>query len=325
MKILITGASGFIGTNLISFLIKENIEVVNLDVNKPNVASHNRYWKQCDILNSTLLKEEFINFAPTHVIHLAARTDTLSNDINDYKSNTDGTFNVVEAIKSAATVERVIIISTQFVNQYHGIPKHDEDYAPHTVYGESKVITEQLTRKANLNCTWTIVRPTNIWGPWHPRYAKEFWLVLKKGRYIHPVSKKQVIRSYGYVGNVVHQIIQILKSKKETVDKQVFYLGDFPVDIYLWANGFSLALTGKNVKKVPGNFVRMIAYCGDIFKFFGFSFPITSSRYKSMTTSNDAPMEKTFTQFDKPLYSLQEGIDETVKWLVSQDKDFWSA
>lgn len=323
MKVLITGGSGFIGTNLISKLVKENIEFINIDIKKPNIREHDIYWKQCDILNKEKLKEIFISFSPTHVIHLAARTDVLSNKLDDYKANTTGTANILDAIKITSSIDRVIITSTQFVNQYHGVPKHDEDYAPHTVYGESKVITEQLTRKAGMQCTWTIIRPTNIWGPWHPRYAKEFWLVLKKGRYVHPLTKKPVIRSYGYVGNIVHQIMKILKSPKEKVNKTIFYVGDQPIPLYEWVNGFSVGLTGKNVKTVPSLFVRCIAYCGDILKTAGINFPITSSRYKSMTTNNDAPMTKTFQELGNPPYTLSEGINQTIKWLISQDKKFW--
>lgn len=70
----------------------------------------------------------------------------------------------LDVIKATPSVERVIITSSQFVCGPGYIPKHDEDFAPVTVYGQSKVLTEQLTRQAGLRCVWTIVRPTNIWG-----------------------------------------------------------------------------------------------------------------------------------------------------------------
>src|SRR5262249_46087447 len=151
------------------------------------------------------------------VVHLAAYTETKpGNVIEDYAPNIEGTANVLYAIKAVRSVERVIMTSTQFVHQRNGLPTHDEDFAPHTIYGESKVIAENLTRQANLACCWTIIRPTNIWGPRHPRYPKEFWRVLKEGRYIHP-GKQVVIRSYGFVGNVVDQIIKILQKETSIV------------------------------------------------------------------------------------------------------------
>jgi len=232
-------------------------------------------------------------FQPNYVVHLAARADVDGKKLDDYLVNTEGTYNVLSAIKHVSSVKRVVITSTQFVNHYNGTPKNDEDFAPHTVYGESKVITEKLTREANLKCCWTIIRPTNIWGPWHWRYPYEFWKVIADGKYLHPKVKK-VTRSYGYVGNIVWQIQQILVLEEDKVNKQVFYVGDKPIDILEWVNGFSRQQIGKDVRLVLPLFVKGLAVFGDILKIVGITFPITSSRYKSMTTSNIAPMDKTF-------------------------------
>jgi GlcNAc-P-P-Und epimerase len=324
-RILITGGSGFIGSYLIDVLSKEAaLEILNIDIAEPVEESHKRYWSETSILDKEKFIAVFNEFQPEQVIHLAARTDTEpENVLDDYKVNTEGTANVLEAIKKCNYVQRTIITSTQFVNQYQGMPAHDQDYAPHTVYGESKVITENLTRDAKLTCCWTIIRPTNIWGPRHPRYSKEFWYVLKKGGYFHP-GKKPVIRSYGYVGNVADQIIRLLDIDCDKINGQVFYVGDEPVNLYDWANGFSLALNKKSVRVVPRIIVKGLAFSGDILKFLNIKFPITSSRYKSMTNSNTAPMQRTFQLLGSPKYSLQEGIDETIEWLREQDQ-FWKS
>lgn len=322
-RILITGGSGFIGSYLIDVLLQyKTFKLLNVDITEPTEKEHTPYWHRLDILEKEKLIAVFNEFKPMYVVHLAARTDTEpENVLEDYKTNTIGTANVLGAIKACGTVERLVITSTQFVHQYQGLPKHDEDFAPHTVYGESKVITEKLTRAAELNCCWTIIRPTNIWGPRHPRYPTEFWRVLKKGKYIHP-GKKPVIRSYGYVGNVADQIIKILTKEKEKIDKQVFYVGDDPVNLYDWANGFSLVLNKRTVRVVPRLMVRALALTGDLLRLFRMKFPITSSRYRSMTNSNTAPMEKTFKVLGYPKYTLNMGIEETVSWLKQQDK-FW--
>lgn len=314
MRYLITGGSGFIGTNLIEELLKLNYEVANVDIKSPNIESHSIFWKNVDILNREDLFAVFKEVMPTHVVHLAARTDTDGTHLDDYLVNTKGTENVLAAINATDSIQRVIITSTQFVNQYNGIPKDDFDFAPHTVYGESKVINEQMTRQANLKCIWTIIRPTNIWGPWHRRYPHEFWRILGTGRYIHPGNKK-VIRSYGYVKNVVFQIMRILEAVPEKVDSKVYYVGDEPIELIAWVNGFSNGQTGKKVRVVPAYLVRSLAFFGDILKIFHIKFPITSSRFKSMTTSNYTSMAKTIETFGLPPYSLEEGINDTVAWL----------
>jgi nucleoside-diphosphate-sugar epimerase len=326
MKILITGGSGFIGTNLVQTLVLSGEHtLLNIDDTKPKNPKHLNYWKNCNLLNEVEVNRIFQDFKPEAVIHLAARTDTdPKNVLDDYKINTTGSSYLINAIKNCATIRKVIFTSTQFVHQYHGFPKNDEDYAPHTVYGESKVIMEKMIRGANLSCTWTIIRPTNIWGPWHLRYPFEFWKVLSKGLYVHP-GRQPVIRSYGYVGNVVAQIIAILESPPEKVDKKVFYVGDLSIDLYDWVNGFSLRQTGKKVRVVPRFFVKSLALVGDVLSFVNIRFPITSSRYKSMTHSNVAPMEPTIETFGMPPYTLEQGIEETVAWMKEIHPDLVTA
>lgn len=323
-KILVTGGSGFIGSYLMDeFLKNKENQIINIDIAEPLEKKHNPFWQRIDILDKEKILEIFERFQPHYVLHLAAYAETRPENImEDYKPNTDGTANILAAIKSISSVERVVITSTQFVHQRQGsLPDHDEDFAPHTIYGESKVITETLTRQANLPCCWTIIRPTNIWGPRHPRYTKEFWRVLKLGRYVHP-GKQAVIRSYGYVGNVVDQIMQILHKEPSKVSGLVLYVGDEPINLYDWVNGFSLALNGRKVRTVPRFVVRILALIGDVLSVIKMKFPITSSRYKSMTEGNPAPMDKTFKVLGKSKYTLKQGIDETVVWLKSQS-EFW--
>lgn len=316
MRIVITGGSGFIGTNLIDKLIGSNThEILNLDVSEPKNKNHLKYWKHCNILNLNALTGFFKEFKPEAVIHLAARTDTdPANVLEDYIVNTEGSSNILKCINESPEVSRVIITSTQFVHQYDGLPLNDEDYAPHTIYGESKVIMERMTRNANLKCTWTIIRPTNIWGPWHIRYPFEFWMIVSKGLYFHP-GRKPVMRSYGYVGNVVFQIIAILNSPSEKVNKEVFYVGDYSIDLYNWVNGFSIQQTGKPVRVIPRFLVKTLGLLGDVLGLAKIKFPITSSRFKSMTNSNTAPMDKTYQAFGNVPYSLDLGIKETVSWM----------
>lgn len=317
MRLLVTGGSGFIGTNLVE-AIAEKVDLINIDVKNPKKGEHFRYWRKCDILDLEALQQIFQNFQPTHVVHLAARTDTRSQSLSDYVVNTNGTANLLKAIQRTSGVERVIITSTQYVFGPPGIPKHDEDFNPIGAYGQSKVISEQLTRSADLHCSWIIVRPTNIWGPWHPRYPYEFWRILARGLYFHPRGCNP-IRAYGYVGNLVFQILQLLKAEREQVHGKVFYLGDAPIRLMEWVNGFSRAITGRDARIVPRKLIQLMAKIGDVLMGFGVNAPIHSSRFRSMCEDYGVPMEKTFELLGLPPYSLKYGITETVEWLKSQN------
>jgi len=316
MKILITGGSGFIGTNLVDRIIKLGHQLLNLDIQQPKINSHFPFWISCDLLNEKKLSEVVKEFDPTVVIHLAARTDMNGKTLEDYAANFEGTNNLITALRMT-NVEKVIFTSTQFVHQYQGIPVNYDDYAPHTFYGESKVAMEKIIKQTNPPFVWTIIRPTNIWGPWHPRYPYEFWKTLSKGHYLHP-GKKIVSRSYGYVGNVVWQILQLLEKPKEKIDRKILYVGDLPLNLYEWVNYFSISITGKKVKVVPKFLIKVLAFLGDVLKYFDLVFPITSSRYKSMTTDNPAPMNEIFELVGNPPNDLGKGVQETTAWLKIQ-------
>ncbi len=317
MKILITGASGFIGTNAVELFTSAGDTIRNVDAQPPLNPSHNAFWKKADILDPAALASAFAEFSPEAVIHMAARTDCDENTTVEqgYRMNTEGTRNVLDAIKATPSVRRAVITSSQFVCGPGYLPAHDEDFHPVTVYGQSKVVTEQLTRAAALPCTWTLVRPTNIWGPWHERYRREFWRVVEKGWYVHP-GGAPVVRCYGYVGNVIRQMRRILDLAPETVNAQALYLGDPPGDIAQWVDAFSLALRRKKARRVPRPILAAAGIAGDIIGFITRRpFYITSSRFRSMTSNYPVEMERTYKVLGPPPVSLEQGVAETVAWL----------
>ena len=75
-KVLISGGSGFIGTNLIEFLDRKNIvQLLSIDKKEPKINRHRSFWKQVDLCDKDTLKKTILDFQPNYVIHLAARTD----------------------------------------------------------------------------------------------------------------------------------------------------------------------------------------------------------------------------------------------------------
>lgn len=321
-KILITGGSGFIGTNLIGRMLAEDYILLNIDKSPPLNPDHQGLWRRQDILDRNGLFSIFSDFMPDAVIDLAARADCDENTTVEegYQGNIDGAANIIEATKKYSSVARVIFTSTQYVKRPGPLPRNAEDYDPHTVYGESKIKMEKLIRSSDIPCAWTIIRPTNVWGPWHMRYRAQFLKILKMGLYFHPGSRC-CVKSYAYVGNVAEQILAILDAPEAAIDRKTFYVGDEPLALIDWVNAFSREINGKNVKVVPNAVVYTLARAGDIIsKVSGKSFPITTSRYNSMIEDYLTPMNDTFKVLGKPRLSLDEGVKETVKWLAEFDK-----
>lgn len=322
MKLLITGGSGFIGTNLIYEAIKTGYTVLNLDIKPPKDKDLLNLWEKVDILDHEVLEKMFTSFCPDYVIHLAARTDcdeTVTLE-DGYKININGTKNLLDAINNTPSVNRIIITSTQFVYKSSvDIPQNDMDYKPHTIYGQSKIITEQLTRSSNMNCIWTIVRPTTIWGPGDLIYRNQFYKILKKKLYFHP-GNKPCYRSYGYVGNIVFQLLKILNTNPEKVNKKVIYLGDDLINVLDWVNEFHMQLYYRKAYIIPSMFIKLFAIFGDLIsKISGKRFFIDSSRYHSMIESYPVPINPTYEILGKPPFTMKQGVEHTIVWLKQRD------
>lgn len=316
-RVLITGGSGFIGSNLIDLLRVCGADVINADIASPLRACHLASWVECDVMAPVSLARVVAESNAHFVIHLAARTDTMSNAVQEYAVNFDGTMNLVRALGSSPATKRFVFVSTQFVVGPNALIDSEREYAPHTAYGESKAIAERQLRESPPRLTWSIVRPTNVWGPGHLRYRSEFWRVLRWGLYVHPASPDPV-RSYGYVGSVCLQILAVMLARQEAVQQRALYVGDEPLLLSRWVDEFSIALRGRRARRVPGFAVAAIARTGDALKGLGLPAPLTSSRYRSMTQDYVTPMERTVAALGHmPSIPLSIGVAESVCWLES--------
>lgn len=314
-KILITGGSGFIGTNLIDhYLLNQDIELLSIDIEKPKISAHNRIWKQIDICDKDNVVSIFKAFQPEIVIHLAARTDLNGVTLQDYDANMSGVSNVLAAINGAGSVHRAIFASSMYVCEPGYLPKDFEDYAPHTLYGESKVETEKRIKNANPSYTWSIIRPTSIWGPWFGEPYDKFFHIVMKRMYFH-MGKKACRKTYGYIDNAIYQIESILKAEPEKVNRNVYYLGDYePYPITDWANEIA-EMEGISIPQVPYLCFKLMGYVGDVLKKIGIAFPMTSFRLHNMTTDNVHNLDPIKSIAPTLPVSRLEGTERTLEWI----------
>lgn len=284
-KILITGGSGFIGTNLIE-KFKSTHTILNIDIANPKIRAHNDLHQNIDICNLNEFTTAVQNFQPDLIIHLAARTDLNGVSIEDYKANTIGVQNLLTIAQSLNNLKTVIFASSMYVCYPGYVPKNDTDYMPHTIYGESKVLTEQIVNNHELKpYTWAIIRPTSIWGPHFGEPYLYFFKVLIAKKYFH-FGDKSCSKTYGYVENTIFQIESLFQADNEKIHQKTFYLGDYePYKISEWANEIAENLNFK-IPSYPFPVFKAAAKFGDILKIFKIRFPVTSFRLKNMTTDN---------------------------------------
>jgi len=315
MKILVTGGSGFIGTNMIDFLINQKADILNIDIQKPVKENQSSYWKDLNILNLNDLTKVIEDFQPNYVIHLAARTDLDGNKIKEYESNTIGTLNLIQATNNIKSIKRILFTSSMLVCKIGYVPKDFLDYNPNTTYGESKVEMEKIIYNNPINSEWAIIRPTSIWGPWFKEPYRNFFDLVLKGLFIHP-GNKACTKTYGYVGNSVHQIYQLMTIDKEKINEKCFYIGDTPpIPISEWADEIRKEQCGKKNLKAPYFIFILLGIAGDFFKLLGIKFPMTSFRLKNMTVNNIINLDHLNKVTGKNPFSRKDGVKTTLNWL----------
>lgn len=320
IKYLITGGSGFIGSNLANYINKFNFaKVYILDIKSPpKCLSKNINYKQINLLNKIEINSYIKNLKPNYIFHLAARTDLNSTKISSYKVNYEGVRNLIEACNKLSSIKRVIFASSMLVCRLGYIPKNDYDFLPPNAYGSSKMLGEKVIRESNINFSWCIVRPTSIWGPGFKNPYSKFFELILKGRYVH-IGRSKVYKTYGYVENTCFQMNSIMNASKKMIQGQVFYLGDSNKYIIReWAEEIADISKSKKIKTIPNLIIVLVAIFGSIMKFFRLDFPITIFRYKNMTKNNQIDLEKIKTLSKKLPYSRIEGTKSTINWLKKE-------
>lgn len=178
-KILITGTTGLVGTRLLPRLIEAGWDCHAL-VRGGKQVPFGATAVEGDLLNDESLTEAVRGVSA--IIHLAAVFRTADTDLI-WKSNLEGTLNLVEAAKRHAPNARFILASTAHV--YDETSPHpgreNDELNPQHAYPASKLAAENALRESGLN--WSVLRfpfvygdgdghlqmlPEHVVGKWHP-------------------------------------------------------------------------------------------------------------------------------------------------------------
>ena len=166
-KILITGASGFIGKYILKKIKDNNLEFLTIDTQKVlDVSSENQ--KVVSLLDKEKLDEVIKLYKPNVIVHLAAiALVTHKNTGEIYNVNVQGTENLLESAQNYCDKNtRVILASTAGVYGNQNVDKYGENltYNPANHYSYSKMITEYISKQYKEDLDIVTIRPFNIIG-----------------------------------------------------------------------------------------------------------------------------------------------------------------
>lgn len=300
---------------MVEYYRGKGFDVLNIDRREPKISSHKDVWVKCDVTDYEALRRAVLRFSPDYIVNMAAKTELDGKTLRDYDASITGVENILKIASELRGLKKILITSSMLVCHRAYIPKDQHDYAPTTLYGESKVKAEELTWQYRPQCDWAILRPTSIWGPWFDIPYRNFFDVVKTKKYVH-AGHKACTKTYGYIDNSLYQIDRILFTPTTDEGNKVFYIGDMPpINIEEWANEIAGEL-GHTIPRIPYWVMRLAAFLGDLLYGVGIKFPMTSFRLKNMTTDNIVPLQNTMAIAPNPPVDRLTGVKRTLEWMA---------
>ena len=218
MKILITGASGFIGSFIVEEALKRGFETwaaMRKSSSKAYLQDERIKFIELNLNSKAQLVEQLKGKDFDYVVHAAGVTKCL-NKADFHRINTEGTKNLVEALLEVKMpLKRFVFISSLSVfgaikekMPYDEIRENDTPQ-PNTAYGKSKLEAEQYLDTVGSRIPYTILRPTGVYGP----KEKDYFIMAKsiKQHSDFAVGYQRQDITFVYVTDVVQAVFLALE------------------------------------------------------------------------------------------------------------------
>lgn len=291
MKIELTGATGFVGTNLQAYLNSSN-EVL------PISARYNS--------NQTF---EIIGNALIHLAGKAHDLKKVSNPQEYYEANFELTKQIFDSfLLSEASVFIFMSSVKATADEVKGILIEENSPNPKTHYGISKLQAENyiLNQKLPEGKRIFILRPCMIHGPGNKGNLNLLFSIVKKG-FPWPLAAFDNQRSFLSIDNLCFVILELLN--RNDIASGIYNVAD---ESTLSTNEL-IGLISKSQNKlpktlaIPQKLISLLAKIGDILHL-----PLNSERLQKLTESYVVSNDKIVKAIGKPLpFSAEEGLKKT--------------
>ena len=331
-KILITGASGFIGSFIVEEALRQGLETwaaVRKSSSKAFLQDERIHFIELNLSSEEALKEQLQGHAFDYVVHAAGVTKCLHKE--DFRRiNTEGTMNLVRALMVLKMpLKRFVYISSLSImgaireqQPYTEIQENDTAQ-PNTAYGKSKLEAEEWLSRLNKELgarneellPYVILRPTGVYGP----RERDYFMMFKsiKAHTDFAVGYQQQDITFVYVTDVVQAVFLALEKGKTG---RRYFLSDGAV--------YQSSTFSNLIRKELGNpwwiritapiwLLRIITFCGEYFgRMTGRVTALNNDKYNIMRQRNwrcDITPAKEELGYE-PKVQLEEGVKRSVKW-----------
>ena len=331
-KILITGASGFIGSFIVEEALKRDFEVwaaVRRSSSKQFLQDGRIHLIELDLNSKERLTEQMKDCQFDYVVHAAGVTKCL-NKADFHRINTEGTQHLVEALMALRMpLKRFVYLSSLSImgaireqQPYEEIRESDTP-RPNTAYGKSKLeaerwleqLNEELKLKHEEPFPYVILRPTGVYGP----RERDYFMMAKsiKAHTDFAVGYRQQDITFVYVEDVVQAVFLAIE-KGQTGRK--YFLSDGEVyQSSTFSNLIHRELGSPWWIRItaPLWLLRIITFCGEyVGHLTGKVTALNNDKYNIMRQRNwRCDIEPARRELGyEPKVKLEEGVKRSIAW-----------
>ncbi len=320
MKVLVTGAGGFIGSHVAEELARREFLVVSFSRQIPlSLLEYKNIYIKVGDINDYKCLEEAVKDVDA-VIHCAAILAAKTYDKEKaYNVNYYATDKLLE-LSSKYSIKRFLHISTGGVLGDVKNPPADESYSynPEDLYEETKMLAEKkVLEYANNGLDAVVIRPTWSYGERDKRIFKLINSIRK--RKIIKIGKCDNLQHPVYISDLVNGIILALQRGKKG---SIYFIGG---DEHITTNKIidtiaailSIRIIPYHIPIFPMKiFAKVLDY---IFKRVGKEAPFSETKLGFFTKNRAFCIDKAKNELKyNPKMNFKEGIEKTIRWYFEQ-------
>lgn len=324
LNLLVTGASGFIGSFVVEEALRRGMEVwagVRKSSSRQYLQDSRIHLIELDFSSADTLREQLRGHRFDYVVHAAGATKCLRTD-DFFRVNTEGTKHLVDALLALdMPLRRFVYLSSLSVfgaireeQPYQEIDENDLP-RPNTAYGRSKLEAERYLDSIGNDFPYIVLRPTGVYGP----REKDYFLMAKSIRrhMDFAVGFRRQDITFVYVEDVVQAVFLAfdhgMNGRKYFLsDGNIYQSSDFSDYIYE-----ALGRPFRVKVKAPLWVLRLVTRIGEYWGHItGRMTALNNDKYNILRQRNwRCNIEPTMDELGyHARYDLKRGTDLTIRW-----------